>query len=83
LTPLFVTSCTSPPDNCQDTIDAYKAAETILANGRARGLALRVLLGDRPLQMAARLNRQSAAARLTRARRALAGRRATRQTPAS
>jgi transcriptional regulator GlxA family with amidase domain len=36
-------------------------------------LALRLLLGDRPFQMAARLNRQSAAARLRRARRALAG----------
>jgi hypothetical protein len=30
-------------------------------------LALRVLLGDRPFQMAARLNRQSAAARFSRA----------------
>jgi transcriptional regulator GlxA family with amidase domain len=38
-------------------------------------LALRVLLGDRPVQMATRLNRQSAAARLRRARRALSGRR--------
>ena len=37
-------------------------------------LALRVLLGDRPLQMAARINRQSAAARLSRARRALSSR---------
>jgi transcriptional regulator GlxA family with amidase domain len=45
-------------------------------------LALRVLLGDRPFQAAARLNRHSAAARITRARRALAGRRARRQTPA-
>jgi cyclohexyl-isocyanide hydratase len=40
-------------------------------------LALRVLLGDRPLQAAARLNRQGAAARLRRARHALARRRAT------
>jgi transcriptional regulator GlxA family with amidase domain len=39
-------------------------------------LALRVLLGDRPFQMAARINRQSAAARFSRARRALANRRA-------
>ena len=46
-------------------------------------LALRVLLGDRPFQMAARINRQSATARFTRARRALAGRRANRQTRAS
>jgi transcriptional regulator GlxA family with amidase domain len=38
-------------------------------------LALRVLLGDRPVRMATRLNRQSAAARLKRARRALSSRR--------
>ena len=44
-------------------------------------LALRVLLGDRPFQMAARINRQSAAARFSRARRALADRRADKQTP--
>ena len=37
-------------------------------------LGLRVLLGDRPFQAAARLNRQSAAARFGRARRALSGR---------
>jgi hypothetical protein len=36
-------------------------------------LALRVVLGDRPFQMAARYGRQGAAARLRRARRALAG----------
>jgi transcriptional regulator GlxA family with amidase domain len=36
-------------------------------------LALWVLLGDRPLQAAARLNRQSAAARFRRAQRALMG----------
>ena len=45
-------------------------------------LALRVLLGDRPLQMAARINGQAAAARLQRARRALAHRRANRRRPA-
>jgi transcriptional regulator GlxA family with amidase domain len=44
-------------------------------------LALRVLLGDRPFQMAARINRQSAAARFNRVRRALADRRASKQTP--
>jgi transcriptional regulator GlxA family with amidase domain len=44
-------------------------------------LALRVLLGDRPFQMAARINRQSAAARFSRARRALADRRADKRTP--
>jgi transcriptional regulator GlxA family with amidase domain len=42
-------------------------------------LALRVLLGDRPLQMAARINGQAAVARLRRARRALARRRAGRR----
>jgi cyclohexyl-isocyanide hydratase len=48
-------------------------------------LALRVLLGDRPLQMAARINGQAAAARLRRARQALAQRRASRRarTPVS
>jgi transcriptional regulator GlxA family with amidase domain len=40
-------------------------------------LALRVLLGDRPFQMAARINRQSAAARFSRGRRAIADRRAS------
>ncbi len=34
-------------------------------------LALRILLGDRPFEAAARLNRHSAAARFNRARRAL------------
>jgi transcriptional regulator GlxA family with amidase domain len=38
-------------------------------------LALRILLGDRPFQAAARINRHNAAARFGRARRALAGRR--------
>jgi cyclohexyl-isocyanide hydratase len=38
-------------------------------------LALRVLLGDRPFQAAARLNRQSAAARFRRAQRVLTRRR--------
>jgi hypothetical protein len=37
-------------------------------------LALRALLGDRPLQMAAQMNRQAVAARLVRARRTLADR---------
>jgi transcriptional regulator GlxA family with amidase domain len=44
-------------------------------------LALRVLLGDRPLQAAARLNRHGAAARLRRARRALTTRGPTERTP--
>jgi transcriptional regulator GlxA family with amidase domain len=38
-------------------------------------LALRMLLGDRPFQMAARVNKQAATARFRRARRALAERR--------
>ena len=37
-------------------------------------LALKVLLGDRPFEMARRVNRHAAGARLRRARRALAGR---------
>ena len=45
-------------------------------------LALRVLLGDRPLEMAARLNRQAAAARMRRARHALTRRRANRRVSA-
>jgi hypothetical protein len=45
-------------------------------------LALRILLGDSPVRMAARLNRQGAAARLKRARRALSERRASSRRPA-
>ncbi len=44
-------------------------------------LALRVLLGDRPFHMASRLNHHSVAARLSRARRALAGGRSGHATP--
>jgi transcriptional regulator GlxA family with amidase domain len=46
-------------------------------------LALRVLLGDRPLQTATRLNRHAAAARLDRARRALSRRPASKRGLAS
>jgi transcriptional regulator GlxA family with amidase domain len=46
-------------------------------------LALRALLGDRPLQMAARVNRHAARARLRRARHALAQRRAGPSVPAA
>jgi transcriptional regulator GlxA family with amidase domain len=46
-------------------------------------LALRALLGDRPLQMAARANGQAAAARPRRARRALAQRRTERPLQAA
>jgi transcriptional regulator GlxA family with amidase domain len=45
-------------------------------------LALRVLLGDRPLQMATRLNLHSATARFDRARRALSRRLAGKRGPA-
>ena len=45
-------------------------------------LAMRVLMGDRPFQMAARINRHAAAARWRRARRALAQRRANSRAPA-
>jgi transcriptional regulator GlxA family with amidase domain len=44
-------------------------------------LALRMLLGDRPVQALTRLNRQSARARLSRARRALSGRLAHKPQP--
>jgi transcriptional regulator GlxA family with amidase domain len=43
-------------------------------------LALRVLLGDRPVQMATLMNRQAVAARLVRTRRALSERRASVQS---
>jgi hypothetical protein len=45
-------------------------------------LALRVLLGDRPVQMAMRLNRQATAARFSRGRRALNERRSNKRRPA-
>jgi hypothetical protein len=45
-------------------------------------LAMRVLLGDWPFQMAARINRHAATARWRRARRALAQRRANSRAPA-
>jgi cyclohexyl-isocyanide hydratase len=44
-------------------------------------LALRILLGDRPVQALRRLNRQGATARLGGARRALPGRRANKPQP--
>jgi transcriptional regulator GlxA family with amidase domain len=45
-------------------------------------LAFRMLLGDRPLQMAGRVNRHAAVARLRRVQHALAQRRANRRLPA-
>jgi cyclohexyl-isocyanide hydratase len=46
-------------------------------------LAMRALLGDRPLQMAARVNRQAATARLRRARRLLSRRHVSSSGPSS
>jgi putative intracellular protease/amidase len=60
---------------------ADRAGSPDKADASTLRLALRVPLGDRPFQRAARINRQSAAARVSRARRALADRRANRQTP--
>jgi hypothetical protein len=45
-------------------------------------LDLRVLLGDRPVRMATRMNSHAVAARLRRARRALSQRRANKRRPA-
>jgi transcriptional regulator GlxA family with amidase domain len=58
----------------------FQSGSPVKADASTLRLALRVLLGDRPLQMAARINGQAAAARLRRARRAL--RRAKRRLPA-
>jgi hypothetical protein len=52
------------------------------ANASTLRLALRVLLGDRPVRMATRMNCQAVAARLRRARRALSPRRANKRRPA-
>jgi putative intracellular protease/amidase len=60
---------------------ADRAGSPDKADASTLRLALRVPLGDRPFQRAARINRQSATARVSRARRALADRRANRQTP--
>jgi hypothetical protein len=46
-------------------------------------LAFRMLLGDRPVQMAARVNRHAGGARLRRARRALSTRRRLKRRPAA
>jgi cyclohexyl-isocyanide hydratase len=60
-----------------DPQPAFDSGSPAKADASTLRLALRVLLGDRPLQAAARLNRQSAAARFGRARHALTSRRAT------
>jgi transcriptional regulator GlxA family with amidase domain len=52
----------------------FESGSPSKADASTLRLALRVLLGDRPLQAATRLNRHSAAARLDRARRALSRR---------
>jgi len=49
----------------------FNSGSPAKADASTLRLALRVLLGDRPFQMATRLNRHSATARLSRARRAL------------
>jgi transcriptional regulator GlxA family with amidase domain len=59
-----------------DPLPPFDAGSPTKADASTLRLALRVLLGDRPMRMAARLNRQSAAARLKRARQALSDRRA-------
>ena len=58
----------------------FESGSPTKADASTLRLALRVLLGDRPLQAAARLNRQSAAARFRRAQRALTGRRPTQRS---
>jgi hypothetical protein len=56
----------------------FETGSPAKADASTLRLGLRVLLGDRPFEMASRLNRHSAVARFDRARRALARRRATR-----
>jgi hypothetical protein len=58
----------------------FESGSPTKADARTLRLAVRVLLGDRPLQTATRLNRRSAAARLRRARSALSRRLATRRS---
>jgi transcriptional regulator GlxA family with amidase domain len=64
-----------------DPAPPFDSGSPTKADASTLRLALRVLLGDRPLQMASRLNRQSAGARLGRARRALATRWSGRRRP--
>jgi transcriptional regulator GlxA family with amidase domain len=60
----------------------FETGSPAKADASTLRLGLRVLLGDRPFEMASRLNRHSAVARFDRARRALARRRA-RERPQS
>jgi hypothetical protein len=55
----------------------FDSGEPTKADASTLRMAFRLLLGDRPLQMAARVNGQAVAARLVRARRALTRRRTT------
>jgi hypothetical protein len=58
----------------------YSGSPTKADAGTLR-LALRVVLGDRPVRMATRMNSQAIAARFRRARRALSQRRANKRRP--
>jgi cyclohexyl-isocyanide hydratase len=59
----------------------FAAGSPTKADASTLRLALRILLGDRPVQAFTRFNRHSATARLRRARRALSGRRANKPQP--
>ena len=61
----------------------FNSGSPTSADASTLRLALRVLLGDRPVQAAARINRQGAAARFNRARRALSARWANRRPRAA
>ena len=61
----------------------FNSGSPTTADASTLRLALRVLLGDRPVQAAARINRQSATARFNRARRALSARWANRRPHAA
>jgi hypothetical protein len=52
----------------------FDSGSPVKADASTLRLAFRLLLGDRPFQMAARMNGQAATERLGRARRALKGR---------
>jgi transcriptional regulator GlxA family with amidase domain len=53
----------------------FDSGSPVKADASTLRLAFRILLGDRPVQMASRVNNHAAAARLRRARRALSRRR--------
>jgi putative intracellular protease/amidase len=64
------------------SLDPVDSGSPTKADAGTLRLALRVLLGDRPVRMATRMNSQAVAARLRRARRALSQRRANKRRPA-